>query len=57
MLIITTLETTQSIEEMVNYNSHLVEEGEAVHVKNSYNTKIFRKVNGEMVLSIKSNKE
>ena len=49
MTIITTLETTQSIEKMVNDNSHLVEEGEVVKVKNSYSTKTYKKVNGKMV--------
>ena len=49
MTIITTLETLKAIEEMVNYNSHLVEEGEVVKVKNSYSTKTYKKVNGKMI--------
>ena len=49
MLIITTLETIQAIDKMVNNNSHLVEEGEVVKVKNSYSTKTYKKVNGKMV--------
>ena len=49
MTIVTTLETTQSIEEMVNFNSHLIDEGEIIKVKNRYSTKTLKKVNGKMV--------
>lgn len=49
MTIITTLETLQAIEEMVNFNSHLIDEGEVIKVKNSYSTKNYKKVNGKMI--------
>ena len=49
MTIVTTLETIQAIDEMINNNSHLVEEGEVVKVKNSYSTKTYKKVNGKMI--------
>ena len=53
MKIITTLETNKAIEEMVNNHSYLVEEGENITVKNSYSTKVFKKINGIMIWTIK----
>ena len=49
MVILTTLETIAEVEEMLDYNSHLVKEGEEVKVKNSYFITTYKKVNGRMV--------
>jgi hypothetical protein len=49
MVVLTTLETIQDIEEMLDFNAHLVAEGEVVKVKNYYFTKTYKKVNGRLV--------
>lgn len=57
MTIITTLETIHDIEEMLEYNAHLVAEGEVVKVKNNYFTTTYKKLNGRMVNTILPNQE
>ena len=52
MTIITTLQTIEAIEKMVNSNSHLIEENDIITVKSYYNTKTYKKIKGIMVWNI-----